>query len=41
MAFLDRLDPDTRSLEYTNLQVKCLDHEHIVSDTACSQAKVV
>ena len=34
---------DTRSQGYTDLQsrVKCLDHRVIVSDTACSQAKVV
>jgi len=34
---------DTRSHGYTDLQglVKCLDHRDIVSDTACSQAKVV
>ena len=34
---------DTRSQGYTDLQslVKCLDHRFIVSDTACSQAKVV
>jgi hypothetical protein len=34
---------DTRSQGYTDLQslVKCLDHRDIVSDTACSQAKVV
>ena len=34
---------DTLSQEYTNLQslLKCLDHTNIVSDTACSQAKVV
>ena len=34
---------DTRSQGYTDLQslVKCLDHRNIVSDTACSQARVV
>ncbi len=34
---------NTRSQGYTDLQslVKCLDHRDIVSDTACSQAKVV
>jgi len=34
---------DTQSQGYTDLQslVKCLDHRDIVSDTACSQAKVV
>ena len=34
---------DTLSQEYTNLQslLKCLDHTNIVSDTVCSQAKVV
>ena len=34
---------DTRSQGYTDLQslVKCLDHRDFVSDTACSQAKVV
>ena len=34
---------DTRSQGYTGLQslVKCLDHRDIMSDTACSQAKVV
>ena len=34
---------DALSQGYTNLQslVKCLDHRNIVSDTVCSQAKVV
>ena len=34
---------DTLSQGYTSLQslVKCLDHRNIVSDTVCSQAKVV
>ena len=34
---------DTLSQGYTNLQslVKCLDHRDIVSDTVCSQAKVM
>jgi len=34
---------DTRSQGYTDLQslAKCLDDRDIVSDTACSQAKVV
>ena len=34
---------DTLSQGYTDLQslVKCLDHRDIVSDTGCSQAKVV
>ncbi len=34
---------DTLSQGYTNLQslVNCLDHRNIVSDTVCSQAKVV
>ncbi len=34
---------DTLSQGYTGLQslVKCLDHRDIMSDTACSQAKVV
>ncbi len=35
--------PHTRSQKYTGLQslVKCLHHREIVSDTVCSQAKVV
>ena len=34
---------DALSQGYTNLQslVKCLDHKNIVSDTVCSQAKIV
>ena len=34
---------DTRSQGYTGLQslVKCLDHRALMSDTVCSQAKVV
>ncbi len=41
-SFLDRLDTDTLSQGYTNLQslVKCLDHRGIASDTVCSQARL-
>ena len=35
--------PHTRSQKYTGLQslTKCMHHREVVSDTVCSQAKVV